>query len=251
MTLVGPSVTTIDSMASDASRLVQATNRVITIITAGKSGSGKSTLVCNLLQLRGKYAPKAGHAPSSVSTQTTEVYWGEIKGLNVQIVDINLAASDEKGVQALITELKSTTGGSVDVLLYCVSMLPNSKIETVDEQIIKVLMLSFGKGVWDRAILVLTFANVVKKLSVQGKANSVGETLRKYTVGFQEKLQSTDCSLKNYTVVAYTSKQNAYSEPNPLHRIVAVPAGCESKEVVINNTPWNESIYIEILNKIM
>ena len=153
MGLVGPSVMIIDS--SDAYQSVQATSGVLTIITAGKSGSGKSTLVCNLLQLRGKYAPKAGHAPSLVSTQTTEVYWGEIKGINVQIININLAIPDEKGLQALITELKSTTEGRVDVLLYCVSMLPNSKIEIVDEQMIRVLTLSFGKGVWDRAILSL------------------------------------------------------------------------------------------------
>ena len=225
-----------------------------TIITAGIPGSGKSTLVHNLLQLRGGSTPQAaGFTPSS-ATRTNEVYRGEIRGRNVQVIDINSPVSDEKGAQALATELKSTTGsGRVDVLLYCVSMSPNTKVEGGDEKIIQALTMSFGRGVWDRAILVFTFANLVKMLSVQGKGNTctVGKAMSRYGKGFQEKLRSSNRFLKNYTVVAYTSpEQNASSEPNRLHKIVAIPAGCEPKEVLIGDTPWDESISTEILNKI-
>ena len=248
-TLLGPSATTIGS----AHQPVQAPSRVATVITAGIPGSGKSTLVHNLLQLRGRSTPQAaGLAPSS-ATRTTKVYPGEIKGRNVELIEVKLPVSDEKGVQALTTELKSTTGGRVDVLLYCVSMSPNTKIERGDqnEKIIQALTMSFGRGVWDRAILVLTFADMVKMLSVQGKGNSVGKTMNRYAKGFQEMLRSTNCFLKNYTVVACTSpEQNASSEPNCLHKIVAIPAGCKPKEVLIGDTPWDESISIETLNKL-
>ena len=245
-TLLGPSATTIGS----AHQSVQAPSRVATVITAGIPGSGKSTLIRNLLQLRGGSTPQAaGFTPSSV-TRTNEVYRGEIRGRNVQVIEVKLPVSDEKG---LATELKSTTGGRVDVLLYCVSISPNTKVEGGDEKIIQALTMSFGRGVWDRAILVLTFANLVKMLSVQGKGNTctVGKAMSRYGKGFQEKLRSTNRFLKNYTVVACTSpEQNASSERNRLHNIVAIPAGCEPKEVLISDTPWDESISTEILNKI-
>lgn len=161
-----PSATAVASedLIDTLKRWKEATNRGITLVTAGRSGAGKSTLVCNILGLEGEGAPKHEHTPSSV-TQSVKLYESEVEGVKVQIVDTPGLAAHDMNKAKVIAELTKVTGGKADMLLYCVSTLPDSKIADVDKQIIKVLTLAFGERVWERAILVLTFANMVRTLS--------------------------------------------------------------------------------------
>ena len=46
---------------------------------------------------------------------------------------------------------------TIDVLLY-VDRLDSYRMDTLDKQIIKAITDSFGKGIWDRAAIVLTHA---------------------------------------------------------------------------------------------
>ena len=48
------------------------------------------------------------------------------------------------------------------MLLYCVSLLSDSIIDEQDEKIVKILKVAFGPDIWRHAVLVMTFANMVK-----------------------------------------------------------------------------------------
>ena len=50
------------------------------------------------------------------------------------------------------------------LLLFCISLLPDSKIDQLDQKIIKKLTFAFGNDIWNHIILVFTSANVVKLL---------------------------------------------------------------------------------------
>ena len=68
------------------------------------------------------------------------------------------------------------------MLLYCVSLLPNSKIDKEDKEVIRKLTLVFGQDVWRRTILVLTFTNAVRALYPE---QSIKDIVEDYTKKFQ------------------------------------------------------------------
>ena len=219
----------------------------ITLVTAGKSGSGKSSLIASMLGLEGENAPKINHSPSSVSVEV-EIFERQINGITLRIVDTpGMGASDVEEA-GIISELQKATQGKADMLLYCVSMLPTSKIDKPDTEIIKKLTYAFGEDCWKQSILVFTFANMVKK----AKHKMV---IEKYSEKFQEILRSV-CShsgpsffsSEQYSIVPIFSCDQGKITRSP-YDIIALPAGEDPDEEIIDGMRWDESIYMEVLKK--
>ena len=219
----------------------------ITLVTAGKSGSGKSSLIASMLGLEGENAPKINHSPSSVSVEV-EIFERQINGITLRIVDTpGMGASDVEEA-GIISELQKATHGKADMLLYCVSMLPTSKIDKPDREIIKKLTYAFGEDCWKQSILVFTFANMVKK----AKHKMVIQT---YSEKFQELLRSV-CShsssslfgSEQYSIVPiFSCDQGKITRSQ--YDIIALPAGEDPDEEIIDGMRWDESIYMEVLKK--
>ena len=89
---------------------------------------GKSTLISNILRLKddanGAH-PQHRHSPSSITTEV-EVYSSLREGgITVHMVDTSgLNASDVNDARAMAL-LQEKTGGKCDMLLYCISLLPD------------------------------------------------------------------------------------------------------------------------------
>ena len=220
---------------------------VITLVTAGKSGSGKSSLIASMLGLEGENAPKINHSPSSVSIEV-EVFERKVNGITLRIVDTpGMGASDVEEAR-IISELQKATQGKADMLLYCVSMLPTSKIDKPDREIVKKLTYAFGEDCWKQSILVFTFANMVKK----AKHKMV---IEKYSEKFQEILRSVCThighsffSTEQYSIVPIFSCDQGKITRSP-YDIIALPAGEDPDEEIIDGVRWDESIYMEVLKK--
>ena len=221
----------------------------ITLVTAGKSGSGKSSLIASMLGLEGENAPKINHSPSSVSVEV-EIFERQINGITLRIVDTpGMGASDVEEA-GIISELQKATHGKADMLLYCVSMLPTSKIDNPDREIIKKLTYAFGEDCWKQSILLFTFANMVKK----AKHKMV---IEKYSEKFQEVLRSV-CShcapspslfgSEQYSTVPIFSCDQGKITRSP-YDIITLPAGEDPDEEIIDGMRWDESIYMEVLKK--
>ena len=219
----------------------ETTNRKkITLVTAGRSSVGKSILIGNMLNLKGDTAPEHQHGPSS-TTKTVKLYTSTVGGVEVRIIDTpGLAATDVDEPKSLAA-LQVVTGGKADMLLYCISLLPDSIIDNDDQAIIKNLTLVFGKGIWEHAILVFTFANLVKMMP--GK--DIPQLVQAYAEKFQSVLQNVCPSFSVVSIFLCDQDQ----PQRPPTTIIALPAGLDPAEKLVEGMRWDESIYLEVLKK--
>ena len=226
--------------------------REMTLVTAGRSGAGKSTLISNMLGLKDDAKPgEEGHSqhqcsPSSI-TKEVEVYSSLRKGgITIRMVDIpSLNASDVNDAKAMALLQEKTGGGRCDMLLYCVSVLPDSKIDKEDREVIRKLTLVFGEDVWRRTVLVLTFTNAVKALYPK---QNIKDIVEEYT----KKFQSALCFVfkSEISVVSIFSCDRSQTQRDT-DTIIAVPAGYSPDERFIKNLRqgWDEMIFGEVLKK--
>ena len=221
----------------------KATNRKqITLVTAGRSGAGKSTLIGNMLQLKGDAAPKSQHQSTSTTTEV-RLYQKSINGIEVRIIDTPGLAATDVNEAKIITELQAESGGKADMLLYCISILPNSKIDEQDEKIIATLKLAFGPEIWSHAILVLTFANSIINDLEEGTTFS--GLVSNYATTFQSKLKKM---CPSFSVVSIFSCDRDQVKRDP-ETIIALPAGKDPSKNLVEGMKWDESIYMEVLKK--
>ena len=226
--------------------------REMTLVTAGRSGAGKSTLISNILGLKDDPKPSGeGHSqhqcsPSSI-TKEVEVYSSLREGgITIHMVDIpSLNASDVSDAKAMALLQEKTGGGRCDMLLYCVSVLPDSKIDKEDREVIRKLTLVFGEDVWRRTVLVLTFTNAVRTLYPE---QNIKDIVEEYAKKFRSALHFVFKS--EISVVSIFSCDLSQTQRDA-DTIIAAPAGYSPDERFIKNLRqgWDEMIFGEVLKK--
>ena len=225
--------------------------RQITMVTAGRSGVGKSTFIRNMLRLSDTAAdvlPQCGHSPSSVTTDVetfSRVMFEGDEQLTIRMIETpGLMALDVDDAR-IMAQLESKTGGTCHVLLYCVSLLPDSKIDGQDEEIIRKLIKVFGNGMWERALLVLTFTNAVRALYPD-------QSIKEIVAAYAKKFQSV---LIRAGVPSYSVNVNSifsYYGQDHIQRIrstfVALPVGNHPDEQFIDDLPigWDVTVFDEL-----
>ena len=225
-------------------RWITATQRKeMTLVTAGRAGVGKSSLTRNLLRLTDENSPLCQHSPSPL-TKDVKVYTSLREGeITVRVIDApGLTELDVNDSKAM-AEIQERTGGKCDLLLYCVSLLPDSKIDKKDEKIVRKLTHVFGEGLWERAALVLTFANTVKVLNPD---QSIEDLVNDYGQKFQSVLRRVCPSFSVVSIFSCRQHQCRSSST-----IVALPAGGSPGEQFVDSLPvgWDESIFLEVLER--
>ena len=227
------------------------TEREITLVTAGCSRAGKSTLISNILKLKDDAKdeghPQHQHSPSV--TKEVEIYSSlREEGITVHVVDTpGLNASDVNDARAMAL-LQEKTGGKCDILLFCVSLLSDSKIDKEDKEdkeVLRKLTLVFGQEVWRHAVLVLTFTNAVKGLYPE---QSIKDLVEEYAKKFQSVLHFTFKS--DISVVSVFSCDRTQTQ-READTIIAVPAGYSPDKRLIKKLRqgWDEMIFGEVLKK--
>ena len=239
-TISGPCV---EGMKDVLDKWYDATNRKeITLVTAGRSGAGKSTLIGNVLQLKGDAAPKNRHGPSSTTTDV-KTYTNTVNGVEVKIIDTPGLAATDVNEAKIIAELQAESRGKADMLLYCISILPSSKIDAQDAKVIKTLKVAFGSDIWSHTILILTFSNMVIPYLEEG--TTLNDLVRDYATKFELILQS-ECPSFSICSIFSCDQEEVKRDPST---IIALPAGRSPKQYLVEGMNWDESIYIEVLKK--
>ncbi|XP_057518341.1 translocase of chloroplast 34 [Amaranthus tricolor] len=125
----------------------------LTILVLGKGGVGKSSTVNSVI----------GESVVAVSAFQSEVSRPVMvsrtrAGFTLNIIDtpglVEGGYVNDRAIDMIKGFLLDKT---IDVLLY-VDRLDSYRMDTLDKQIIKAITDSFGKGIWDRAAIVLTHA---------------------------------------------------------------------------------------------
>ena len=131
------------------------------------------------------------------------------------------------------------------MLLYCISILPDSKIDELDKNIIRKLTMVFGTDIWKHTIVVFTFANMMK--TFQQEESDMHDLVRRYADKFQSVLCS-ECPDPSFSLVSIFSCDQDQVQRDPL-TIIALPAGFNPDEELMKGMKWDESIYMEALKK--
>ncbi|GAB4853219.1 Translocase of chloroplast [Ancistrocladus abbreviatus] len=134
-------------------KLKQENVNTLTILVMGKSGVGKSSTVNSLIGER-VVAVSAfqseGLRPVLVSRSRA--------GFTLNIIDTpGLVEGGYVNDQALEIIKRFLLNKTIDVLLY-VDRLDAYRVDNLDRQVIKAITDSFGRGIWHRAVVVLTHA---------------------------------------------------------------------------------------------
>ena len=224
--------------------------REMKLVTAGRSGAGKSTLISNMLKLKksddakGDH-PQHQHSPSSITKEVKLYSSLREGGITVHMADtpgLNASGVNDARAMALLQE---KIGGRCDMLLYCVSLLPDSKTDKEDKEVIRKLTLVFGQDVWRHTVLVLTFTNAIKALYPELSTKDIVE---EYAKKFQSALRFVFKS--DISVISVFSCDRTQTQRDA-DTIIAVPAGYIPDEQFIKklHQGWDEMIFGDVLKK--
>ena len=204
--------------------------RPLVLVTAGKAGVGKSTLVNTFLGLKSKTAA-VGLQVDAV-TKVVDTYEEKVHGITVRVVDTPGFASQNVSEEKTMAELLLQTGGKADLLLYCLSLA--SRYDERDERIIRTLKTAFGKEIWERAILVLTFGDFAFK-----KVEDKYKLLKGYTDCFQEMLAKAQIKIPVSPILP--SQESSAVNVG----IVGIPVG----ETLEAPQYWGQLLFREVIKK--
>ena len=213
----------------------------MTWVIAGRSHSGKTTLVENLLSQPEKESSDANR----IEVRSHKVGNSELKIIEIPGLD----SIPDQSEATITNSLQSTTGGEADMLLYCVSIDPSSRLDNIVEgKTIKLLTTVFKAHVWERAILVFTFADYAKDRHAKNPAKTptLENVKKEYAQKFEEILKAAD--IGSFTVLPLYHTRD--SEPRLLpQEIPALPAGETLSAELLPSVKWEEHLYSEMLKK--
>ena len=131
-------------------------NRPFTFLLIGRTGVGKSSTINSLLGA--KVAPVGDYVPE---TREVKKYSRIIEGVQFVVIDTPglCDGSDEEKDATYIEQIQHQVS-QIDCMWF-VSELGATRVTGDERKAIKIISDSFGTEVWDRAILVLTFADRV------------------------------------------------------------------------------------------
>ena len=200
----------------------------VTIAVLGRVGVGKSTLVNRILN---REAAQVANTGKSV-TQKVSVYENEVDSVAYRVIDTPGLQDINKGFANDRDIINCVLERDPDVILYCISTLPSSKISAADKKVM--IEMNHIENIWKRTIVVLTFANMVTTLG-----ENVENEILQWTNDIQTTLNDAQVNVKvKLCMDVYNNSM--------FDGIVSIPAGFNPGDKLPHSDNWIESLLEEV-----
>uniref|UniRef100_A0A1X7TYS3 AIG1-type G domain-containing protein n=1 Tax=Amphimedon queenslandica TaxID=400682 RepID=A0A1X7TYS3_AMPQE len=166
----------------------------VNMLVIGPTGAGKSTLINALL---GNTVAKVGHGAASVQSGV-EVHEGKHEGIQLRVYDTT-GFSDTRGKSGNSIVREIAQSNKFDLILICIRM--DSRADEKVKDMFAVLAANIKKEMWDRSVIVLTFANAFLQLKNIRKEPNQADIIRSEIKYFKGHIQGFFSStLKNEAI---------------------------------------------------
>ena len=208
-------------------------SKAVKIFITGKTGVGKSTLVNGLV---GAEVAKEGETLDPETAEVTS-YVKKINGITVTVWDSpGLQDGTSKEAEYLSDMEKNCKG--MDLCVYCVSLLDTRFTEDCDDIVaMQKLTGVFGKSVWENAIFILTFANLLVETDSRLLEAEDGEK----PVIFKDKLAEWKSEL-TAALIRDVGVDEAVAS-----NIDVVPAGYPNDPALLDRDHWLSPVWFAAL----
>ena len=209
-------------------------SKKVKIFVTGTSGVGKSTLVNGLL---GVEFAKEGHELDPETSQVTR-YKKKIRGVKVKVWDSPGLQDCTSRDDHYLAHMKRKCKG-FDICVYCISATElRLTEECADILAMQKLTNVFGKELWNHALFVLTFANLVKH--TDSDILEANEDRQREL--FQSKLE-----LWKKELTAALMKESIGVDEEVAKRIEVIPAGYHSQPALLDRDHWLSPVWFAAL----
>ena len=209
-------------------------NQTLDITTVGKSGVGTSTMINNFLGLRHDEMSPTGDDVDPTTTRV-KMHSNYKSCIEIKVREVpGLGGTKKNETVAVFKGVSKET----DILLYNVSLHPSAKIDTTDVENIKLLTAVYGRKIWSRAVLVLTFANQ--------RSSKNEDAYKRLIEGYARNFQH---ALHTAKIVSVEVK-SIFSEEVSTGVIPAVPIGLDPREPLLLCQNWSDVLLHEVLKRV-
>jgi len=204
-------------------RLQQPTDP-LKVVVFGRDRTGKSALVNSLLEQG--FAQESSPLSSSCNVRS---YGRTLDNhLSVVIFDTPSIGAIDRKTDDILDEVATKTQGSVDLVVFCIDM--RMRLNRGDVECMKQIAQKYGKSIWERGMVVLTFGNMFVQLHGPGD----------YVIKWNE-MESAIRSLLHKEVGLSSEVANS---------VPVLPVGYKNAPILHDKENWKERFWRSTLNLI-
>ena len=141
-----------------------AEQRPVRILICGNGGTGKSTLLNQLMKFEKSEAKaKEGRRGRATTTIVEKFEKTTERGLKVCIFDTPGFDDMKTTNEEIIAMVENETESKLDLAFYCISLGGSTRVTQGDVRAMTLLTQIFSNQIWERTVVVLTFANHLER----------------------------------------------------------------------------------------